>query len=236
MIKLYPKTGLGGADHGWLKTKHHFSFADYNNPDRVHFGALRVINDDQIEAGSGFDPHSHKNMEIITYVRSGAVLHRDSLGNEGRTSAGDLQVMSAGTGISHAEYADPHDETTLYQIWIFPNAKNVTPRWDQRAFPKDPVHDSLTLLVSGDLGDVERGALFIYQDAQIYGGKLSPFQTITHPLNHQAYILGVDGQVQVAGHALSQGDGIEVTDQKDITITAGQNGGSVLVIDVPRDF
>jgi redox-sensitive bicupin YhaK (pirin superfamily) len=143
MIKIYPYDSLGHADHGWLNARHHFSFASYQNPDRMKFGLLRVINDDIIAANSGFATHPHQNMEIITYVRSGAITHKDSKGNEGRTGAGDIQVMSAGSGIEHSEYNLENEETNLYQIWIIPNKLGVKPRWDAKEFPKDPVKNSL---------------------------------------------------------------------------------------------
>ena len=234
MITIYPREQLGAANYGWLDTRYHFSFANYYNKDRIHFGALRVINDDKIAAAQGFPPHDHDNMEIITYVRSGAVLHRDSLGNEGRTGAGDVQVMSAGTGITHAEYSDPDVETILYQIWIFPRDKNVTPRWEQRAFPKESVSEALPLLVSGDRADSERGALYIHQDARIYGGALAVGATITHPITHQAYVLVMDQPVEIDGEVLYPGDGAEIIDQKSVVFRAGDVPGSVLVIDVPR--
>ena len=130
MINLIPYEKLGGADHGWLKAKHHFSFASYQDPNRMNFGPMRVINDDIVAAQKGFAPHPHDNMEIITYVRKGAITHKDNMGNEGRTAAGDVQVMSAGTGVTHSEYNLEDEETSLYQIWMFPNKKNVKPRWD----------------------------------------------------------------------------------------------------------
>ena len=123
MINLIPYEQLGGADHGWLKAKHHFSFANYQNPHRIRFGPMRVINDDIVAPKTGFDPHPHDNMEIITYVRKGAITHKDDMGNEGRTEAGDVQVMSAGTGVVHSEYNLENEETNLYQIWMFPNKK-----------------------------------------------------------------------------------------------------------------
>lgn len=129
MIKVIEYNNLGGADHGWLKAKHHFSFASYQDPNRVKFGPMRVVNDDIVAPKKGFDPHPHNNMEIITYVRKGAITHKDDMGNEGRTVAGDVQVMSAGTGVVHSEYNLEDEDTTLYQIWMFPNKKNVKPRW-----------------------------------------------------------------------------------------------------------
>src|SRR6185369_4206792 len=139
MITVYPYDQLGHADHGWLDAHHHFSFAHYWNDDRVHFGELRVINDDKVGPKRGFGAHPHDNMEIITYVREGAITHQDNLGNKGRTGAGDVQVMSAGTGVVHSEHNLEDVDTRLYQIWIMPDKENVTPRWEQREFPSTPV-------------------------------------------------------------------------------------------------
>jgi redox-sensitive bicupin YhaK (pirin superfamily) len=161
-ITVYPYEKLGHADHGWLDARHHFSFASYWNPGRVQFGALRVVNDDKVAAGKGFGAHPHDNMEIITYVRQGAITHKDSLGNTGRTGAGDVQVMSAGTGVVHSEYNLEKEDTRLYQIWIMSNRENVEPRWEAREFPKAPVEKGpLPVLVSGREEDKNKGALFI---------------------------------------------------------------------------
>ena len=232
MITVYPYQTLGHADHGWLDARHHFSFASYRNPARTHFGALRVINDDKVAAGRGFGTHPHDNMEIITYVRSGAITHKDTLGNTGRTGAGDVQVMSAGDGVFHSEHnLDPVD-TRLYQIWIEPNARDVAPRWEAKAFPKASVMDQLNLLVSGQPEHEGDGALFIHQDAAIYGGTLKAGTTVTQTLKHQAYILASVGAFTVNGTTLHQGDGAEVTGEKTITITAVSDA-EVLIIDVP---
>ena len=136
MIELRPFDSLGAANHGWLDAHHHFSFAGYHDPSRVHWGALRVWNDDIIAAKSGFPAHPHSDMEIITYVRSGAITHRDSMGNEGRTEAGDVQVMSAGTGVQHSEYNLEDEDTSIFQIWIIPEERGGDPEWGARPFPK----------------------------------------------------------------------------------------------------
>ncbi len=229
MIKIYPYENLGRADHGWLDARHHFSFASYHDRNRMHFGALRVINDDIIQANSGFPTHGHENMEIITYVRSGAITHKDSNGNEGRTVAGDIQVMSAGTGIQHSEYNLEDQETNLYQIWIMPNKIGVKPRWDAKTFPKEPVKDKLPLLVAGEN---DGAPLFIYQDAQIYGGRIEKNTVIDHKIKKQAYILASQGKIEVDGHVLKKGDGAEVTDSSSIKIKALDDICEVLVIDV----
>jgi redox-sensitive bicupin YhaK (pirin superfamily) len=232
MISIYPYENLGGANHGWLNAKHHFSFARYHNPNRMGFGTLRVINDDIVQAGTGFDTHPHRDMEIITYVRSGAITHRDSQNNEGRTAAGDVQVMSAGTGVFHSEYNLEEENTNLYQIWIEPAQKAVAPRWEARQFPKTPVKDALVPLVSGRDADLERGALFIHQDAAIHGGQLRKDAEIRHRLTYMGYVLASQGEILLNGHPLKKGDGAEITDEHDVVITA-LTDAEVLVIDVP---
>jgi redox-sensitive bicupin YhaK (pirin superfamily) len=170
MIELRPFDSLGGADHGWLKAKHHFSFADYRDPHRMNWGALRVWNDDAIAPNSGFPPHPHADMEIVTYVREGAITHQDSLGNVGRTEAGDVQVMSAGTGIVHAEYNREPGETRLFQIWIQPNRHGRTPQWGAKPFPKGDRAGRFVAMASGDEADTE--ALPISADARVLGATL----------------------------------------------------------------
>ena len=233
MITIYPYEKLGHADHGWLDARHHFSFARYVDRARMGFGALRVINDDVVAAGHGFPAHPHDNMEIITYVRQGAITHKDSLGNEGRTAAGDVQVMSAGSGVVHAEQNMEQENTRLYQIWIEPASDNIRPQWAQREFPKTPVNDALPLLVSGRAEDTAKGALVINQDAAIYGGRLKAGGSVTQPIKHQAYILASEGEITLDGKPMKKGDGAEVRDLKSITITA-KTDAEVLVIDVPE--
>jgi redox-sensitive bicupin YhaK (pirin superfamily) len=230
MITHYPYENLGHDNHGWLDTRHHFSFANYHDPQRQQFGALRVINDDVIKAGAGFDTHPHRNMEIITYVREGAITHRDSNGNVGRTVAGDVQVMSAGSGVFHSEFNLESEDTNIFQIWIEPNQLDVKPRWDSYKFPKEPTADSLMLLVSGD-GDAP---LSIHQDALIYTGHLSEGTALTHPIKHQAYVLVSEGTLELEGRLLNTGDGLEVTEQSSIKLKA-LSDTKVLVIDVPQN-
>ena len=230
MINHYPYENLGHANHGWLDARHHFSFSSYQNPQRQQFGVLRVINDDVIKAGAGFDTHPHKNMEIITYVREGAITHRDSNGNVGRTVAGDVQVMSAGTGVFHSEFNLESEDTNIFQIWIEPNQLDVKPRWDSYEFPKEPTADSLMLLVSGD-GDAP---LSIYQDAFIYAGHLSEGTELTHLIKHQAYVLVSEGSLELEGLLLNKGDGLEVAELSSINLKALSNT-RVLVIDAPQN-
>ncbi len=233
MITVYPYKTLGHADHGWLDARHHFSFARYWNPDREAFGSLRVINDDLIAAGRGFGAHQHDNMEIITYVRKGAITHKDSLGNQGRTGAGDVQVMSAGSGVFHSEHNLEDEKTSLYQIWIEPNERNVTPRWDAREFPKAPVNAALSVLVSGRPEHEKSGALFIHQDAAIYGGTLTKGAAVQQAVKHQAYILASVGSFSVNGTVLNEGDGAEISGEETLTIEA-QSDAEIIIIDVPQ--
>jgi len=236
MIKHYPFGQLGKANHGWLKANHHFSFAHYYNPRRMDFGTLRVINDDWVAPGQGFAPHSHQNMEIITFVRTGEIAHQDNQGNKGITPAGEVQVMSAGSGITHSEYNLSKDPLTLYQIWIEPNKHNVKPRWDSKAFPQQQNTDHLPLLVSGFSEDKDQ-ALFIHQQARIFGGKLKNGATITHKITDQAYVLASQGTIELIDNqqriVLEQGDGAEVTAQQQLGIIA-LTDSQVLIIDVPK--
>ncbi len=229
MIKTYAYEQLGHANHGWLNARHHFSFANYHNPERMAFGTLRVINDDIIKAGAGFDTHPHRDMEIITYVRKGAITHRDSSGNVGRTEAGDVQVMSAGTGIFHSEFNLESEDTNLYQIWIEPNKTGVEPRWDAREFPTEETDGGLTLLVSGD----GRAPLQIHQDATIHAGRINAGNELGHSIKHQAYLLVSKGTINLDGHILKRGDGAEIRDLANIKLVA-ETDTDVLIIDVPK--
>jgi len=232
MITVYPYESLGHANHGWLDARHHFSFAMYFNPARRGFGDLLVINDDTVASGRGFGTHPHDNMEIITYVRRGAITHKDSMGNVGRTEAGDVQVMSAGTGVFHSEYNLEPVDTKLYQIWIEPNQQNVAPRWEAKQFPKEPVTDRLALLASGMKEYGNQQAAFIHADAAIYGGRLTAGTSLTQPIKHKAYVLASEGELLVDGKPMKKGDGAEITDLATVTIQAITDA-EVLVIDVP---
>ena len=233
MIKHYPYGDLGHHKFGWLDARYHFSFSEYQNAQRMGFGALRVINDDIIKAGGGFDTHPHKDMEIITYVRKGAITHRDSKGNAGRTEAGDVQVMSAGTGIYHSEFNLESEDTNLFQIWIYPREKGVEPRWDSLNFPKTKVDETLPLLVSGFSEDLGKGVLNIHQDARIFGGVIGSGQSIRHSITNQAYLLVSEGEIILDGKILSKGDGAEITDVANIIIEAMKTS-EVVIIDVPK--
>lgn len=237
MIKHIESSQLGRGDHGWLSSRFHFSFANYYDPTRMGFGKLRVINDDVIKAGYGFDAHPHRNMEIITYVRSGEVSHQDSQGNKGVTNAGEVQVMSAGTGIVHAEYNLGKEPLTLYQIWIETEVNNVTPRWQTLPFANHVQDDKLSLLVSGYEADKDNEKILsIYQQARIFTARLPKGSRVEHQLDHQAYLLAADGKFIVADNnqqvELNKGDGAEVTKCKTITIEVISDC-ELLLIDTP---
>ena len=233
MIKHYKFDKLGKANHGWLKANHHFSFAHYYNPARMGFGTLRVINDDWVAPGTGFPRHPHKNMEIITFIRTGSITHKDSAGNHGVTAAGEVQVMSAGTGIEHSEYNLSKEPLNLYQIWIEPNKHNVKPRWDSKVFSQKQCGNTLPLLVSGYEED-KGNALFINQFARIYGGKVTKGTSFEMEINHQAYVLASAGKFSLIDNQsttlMEKGDGAEVTKQKFVTFTALEDS-EIIVID-----
>jgi quercetin 2,3-dioxygenase len=228
MIELRPFANLGGGNFGWLQTRHHFSFADYRDPERVHWGRLRVWNDDAIASGTGFDPHPHQDMEIITYVREGAITHQDSLGNTGRTEAGDVQVMSAGTGIRHAEYNREPGPTRLFQIWIIPDEKGGAPSWGAKPFPKGDRAGHFVTLASG-MGDAD--ALPIRAAARVLGATLKAGQQAEYRLaaGHRAYLVPAAGKVEVNGIAASVGDGLAIADEAVLRLAANEDTEIVLV-------
>ena len=234
MIERRPFESLGGANHGWLNAKHHFSFANYYDPARMSWGNLRVWNDDEIAAGSGFPPHPHSDMEIITYVREGAITHEDSLGNKGRTEAGDVQVMSAGTGIRHAEYNAEATLTRIFQIWIEPTRRGEAPAWGAKPFPKGDRAGQFVVLASGFDGDVseeEGGALPIRTDARIVGATLKAGESASYPLgaSRRGYLVPASGEVEVNGVRLNARDGAAISDEATITVTAVNDAEIVLV-------
>ena len=231
MLKVIHYDDLGHVNMGWLDARYHFSFGRYVDRDRMGFGPIRVINDDIINPGTGFDLHEHKDMEIITYVRTGAIHHGDNLGNKGITRAGDVQVMSAGSGIHHSEAADPKEETTLYQIWIKPREQGITPRWKQAEISKAPVTDQLNLLVSGFAADQDKGALYIHQHAAIYGGTIKAGTKLNQEFpTSSLYILISEGSVQINNSPLChKGDGVEITGDRNLNIIA-ETDSEILVI------
>ena len=231
MIDVRPFKSLGGANHGWLNAKHHFSFASYHDPDRMNWGRLRVWNDDEIAAGKGFDPHPHRDMEIITYVREGAITHRDSLGNEGRTEAGDVQIMSAGTGVVHSEYNLEPETTRIFQIWIIPDRRGVTPNWGAKEFPKATREAGFEVLASGREQDAGTGALPLNVNGAVLAATLKAGQTLRQPLaeGRAAYLVPAKGTVTVNGQALGARDGAGIVDEPVIEITASEDSELVLV-------
>jgi len=232
-IERRPFESLGRFQLDWLNARHHFSFGSYFDPQRMGVGPLRVWNDDQIRPSSGFDPHPHRDMEIITYVRSGAITHRDHLGNEGRTVAGDVQVMSAGTGIVHAEYNLEDDLTEIFQIWIQPNRRGAEPRWETRAFPRSTGAGGLTALASGREGMSD--ALPIDQDATLYAASLAAGQSIEHGLGNdrQGYLVPATGRLRLDGVELAARDGAAIRDEAELVIEALEDS-EVLFADLPR--
>ena len=228
MIDVRPFNTLGGANHGWLNARHHFSFADYYDPSRMSWGRLRVWNDDEIAARSGFPPHPHADMEIITYVRTGAITHEDSMGNRGRTGAGDVQVMSAGTGVRHAEFNLENETTTLFQIWIEADVRGATPSWGAKVFPKNDRTGRFSVLASGDPADE---ALTINADAKVLGATLTAGESLTYSLaeGRRAYLVPAVGAVEVNGVPLNARDGAAIKDEAEITITARDDAELVMV-------
>jgi len=229
MIEVRPFNSLGGANHGWLDAKHHFSFADYRDPARVNWGALRVWNDDTIAPHTGFAPHPHNDMEIITYVRSGAISHKDSLGNAGRTEAGDVQVMSAGTGIVHSEKNEEEVDTTLFQIWIIPDKRGEKPSWGTKPFPKDDRSGRFVTLASGVEGD--EGALPIRANARVLGATLAAGASVEQAIGRgrKAYLVPTRGRIEVNGVAVNPRDGVAIADLESIRVTANDDAEIVLV-------
>jgi len=229
MIERRPFAELGGADHGWLKARHHFSFANYYDPSRMNWGALRVWNDDEIAAQGGFPPHPHADMEIITYVREGAITHKDSMGNHGRTEAGDVQVMSAGTGVRHSEYNLEDQTTRIFQIWIMPTERGGAPSWGAKPFPKADRSGRFVTLASGRTGDDD--ALPIRADARVLGATLKVGERITLALDpsRHAYLVPAKGAVEVAGTRINARDGAAITDESSLDIVGLEESEIVLV-------
>jgi redox-sensitive bicupin YhaK (pirin superfamily) len=229
MIEKRPFASLGHADHGWLNARHHFSFANYYDPARMGWGAIRVWNDDEIGANAGFPPHPHKDMEIITYVRSGAITHQDSMGNQGKTGAGDVQVMSAGTGVRHAEFNLEPETTTLFQIWIEPKRQGGSPSWGAKPFPKGDRSGKFVTLASGFEGD--EGALPIRADARVLGATIGKGESLTHTVGdgRHAYLVPATGAIEIDGERFDARDGAALSGGQTVTITALEDAEIVLV-------
>jgi len=229
MIDLRPFESLGGENHGWLDAKHHFSFANYHDRKRMNWGNLRVWNDDTIAPHTGFPPHPHRDMEIITYVREGAITHQDNLGNKGRTEAGDVQVMSAGTGIAHSEYNLEDVTTRIFQIWIMPTRSGEKPGWGSKPFPKGDRSGHFITLASGYSDDGD--ALPIRTDARVLGATLKAGETATYPLgkDRRAYLVPASGAVEIDGVRVNARDGAAIADLDTLTVTALEDSEIVMV-------
>jgi redox-sensitive bicupin YhaK (pirin superfamily) len=229
MIERRPYARLGGANHGWLDTRHHFSFADYHDPARMNWGRLRVWNDDTIMPETGFSPHPHADMEIITYVREGAITHQDSLGNKGRTEAGDVQVMSAGSGIRHSEYNLEPEPTKIFQLWILPTRHGGASSWGTRPFPKGDRSGRFVALASGFADDAN--ALPIRTDARVLGATLPAGQSAEYKLGagRHGYLVPAKGAVEINGVRLDPGDGAAIRDEVALAIRALSDAEIVLV-------
>lgn len=230
MIEHRPLESLGGANHGWLDAKHHFSFAGYHDPERVHWGALRVWNDDTIQPGTGFPPHPHADMEIITYVREGAITHQDSMGNTGRTEAGNVQVMSAGSGVRHSEYNMEPGITRIFQIWIFPDQKGGAPSWGAKPFPKGERSGRFVTLASGIAGDED--ALPIRASARVLGATLKAGESAGYRFagpGRYGYLVPAKGKVEFDGVTLEARDGAAISQLDSFRITALEDAELVLV-------
>jgi redox-sensitive bicupin YhaK (pirin superfamily) len=233
MIELRPFDSLGGANHGWLDAKHHFSFAEYQDPARVHWGNLRVWNDDTIAPKTGFPPHPHRDMEIITYVREGAITHEDSLGNKGRTEAGDVQVMSAGTGVRHSEYNLEDVTTRIFQIWIIPTHSGDAPSWGAKPFPKGDRSGKFVTLASGYGNDND--ALPIRTDARVVAATLKAGETAEYPIgkDRKGYLVPATGAVTLENPGddvrVNARDGAAISDLDVLRVTAIEDSEIVLV-------
>ena len=227
MIDIRKFESLGHADHGWLDARHHFSFASYHDPNRMGWGRIRVWNDDKIAAKSGFPPHPHRDMEIVTYVRTGAITHQDSMGNKGRTAAGDVQVMSAGTGVTHAEYNLEDEDTTLFQIWIETDKPGSKPGWGAMPFPKESREGQFQLLASGNADD---NVLHINSDARILGATLKAGETLKYAADPARHLYLVpSAKVDVNGASAERRDGVAITGEAQVTVTAKEDAELVLV-------
>jgi redox-sensitive bicupin YhaK (pirin superfamily) len=231
MITIHRSNDRGHANHGWLDSRFSFSFADYFDPEHVQFRTLRVMNDDRIAGGGGFPTHPHRDMEIVTYVLDGALAHKDSMGNGSLIRPGDVQYMSAGTGVAHSEFNASDKETVhLYQIWMFPDKKNYKPVYDQKHFDESDKRGKLRLVVSPDGRD---GSVKIRQDNEIYATILGVGESVKHELkpNRHAYVQVARGSVRLNSQALETGDGAQISDEKSLQLT-GAKDAEVLLFDL----
>ena len=231
MIELIPSESRGSADHGWLKAKHTFSFAEYQNPQRVRFGPLRVINEDRIAPGQGFGTHPHKDMEIVTYPISGAIEHKDSMGNGTVISAGEVQRMTAGSGIQHSEFNHSQtEELHLLQIWMFPEENDLEPGYEQKTYSREDKLDQLRLIASRDGRD---GSVTVHQQVDLYASILRPGSTLEHVIadSHKVFVQIISGVVTINGQSASAGDGVQISDERELII-ASEAEAEFLVFDM----
>ena len=231
MIEVIPSDTRGSADHGWLRAKHTFSFANYQNPARVHFGPLRVINEDRIAPGQGFGTHSHKDMEIVTYIISGAIEHKDNMGNGTVISAGEIQRMTAGTGIEHSEFNHSQDdELHLLQIWLFPEEKGLVPGYEQIEFTRKDKLNQLKLVGSRDGRD---GSVTIHQKVDLYASVLEAGTELTHTMadTHKIFVQVISGDLTISGKTLAAGDGVQIKNENSVLIIA-QSEAEILLFDM----
>ncbi|GAA5265417.1 MAG: pirin family protein [Acidiphilium sp.] len=233
MIERRPFATLGQFRNGWLDAHHHFSFGGYHDPARMGWGALRVWNDDQVAPGTGFDPHPHRDMEIVTFIRQGAITHRDNLGNEGVTRAGDVQVMHAGTGIIHAEMNLEAEPTRLFQIWILPDQRGVKPGWATRELPRQ-AGGGLALLAGGRPGDAAAGALPLYADAAVFAARMAAGERIEQPIapGRAGYLVATQGNIRVNGVSAEPRDGVAIVGERALVIEAEQADTEIVFVDV----
>lgn len=237
MIEIREFDTFGKAELGWLSARHHFSFGEYTDPQRMNWGALRVWNDDTIQPGKGFERHGHRDMEIITFVRSGAITHRDHLGNEGRTVAGDIQVMSAGQGIFHEEFNREDTITQIFQIWILPAQPGGTPYWETRQFPQSDRANQLIALASGR-ADKDANALPIRQDAALLGAFIKPGGCVVHKLDkgRLAYAAVSSGTASINDMHAPERSGVAIRDQSEISIAVPKTAtapAEIILVDIP---
>ena len=228
MQTIIPSATRGSADHGWLKAKHTFSFAEYYDPERVHFGALRVINEDRVAPSMGFGTHPHRDMEIVTYPIAGSIEHKDSMGNGTVIPAGDVQRMTAGTGVLHSEFNhSPDQELHLLQIWILPERNGLEPGYEQRSVPREEKLNRLRLIGSRDGRD---RSLTIHQDVDLYASVLETGKQVTldDVADRRIFVQVVGGDIDVNGAQLSAGDGLQITDAEAVTISAGSESEFLL--------
>ncbi|MEO8770464.1 MAG: pirin family protein [Ferruginibacter sp.] len=225
----------GGANHGWLNAKHYFSFAGYHNPEKVHFGLLRVLNDDTIAGGTGFPAHPHDNMEIVTIPLSGALQHKDNAGGEGVIKAGDVQIMSAGSGVKHSEFnASKTEDATLFQVWIFPKVRNIKPRYDQRTYDINDRINKWQVVVSPNEND---NALWINQDARFSLTKLEAGKMLTYEnafKGNGVYLVVVNGSVEIDGKQFSKRDAVGIADTDQFSIKASEDA-ELMAIEIPMN-